>query len=281
MKQKIAIQGELGSYSHLASNKIYKDPEVIPCKTFNDTLDLVKKNKDIIAVIPIENSIAGRVADVHFLLPKYKLKIIGESFHVVNHCLLATKGNDLKNIKIVKSHSHAIGQCQEKINKYNLSSIIEADTAGSAKKLSEENRNDVAVIASELAAEIYQLDILEKDFEDVKGNTTRFLIMSSNETKKINYDKNQKFITTCIFKLKSTPAALYNSLGGFAAHSVNLTKLESFTVNNTFDQALFYLDIEGHDEEEGVKASLDILKKNTETLDILGVYQASDYRINH
>jgi len=281
MKQKIAIQGELGSYSHLASNKIYKDPEVIPCKTFNDTLNLVKKNKDIVAVIPIENSIAGRVADVHFLLPKYKLKIIGESFHVVNHCLLATRGNDLKNIKIVKSHSHAIGQCQEKINKYNLSPIIEADTAGSAKKLSEENRNDVAVIASELAAEIYQLDILEKDFEDVKGNTTRFLIMSSNETKKINYDKNQKFITTCIFKLKSTPAALYNSLGGFAAHSVNLTKLESFTVNNTFDQALFYLDIEGHDEEEGVKASLDILKKNTETLDILGVYQASDYRINH
>lgn len=281
MKQKIAIQGELGSYSHLASNKIYKDPEVIPCKTFNDTLNLVKKNKDIVAVIPIENSIAGRVADVHFLLPKYKLKIIGESFHVVNHCLLATRGNDLKNIKIVKSHSHAIGQCQEKINKYNLSSIIEADTAGSAKKLSEENRNDVAVIASELAAEIYQLDILEKDFEDVKGNTTRFLIMSSNETKKINYDKNQKFITTCIFKLKSTPAALYNSLGGFASHSVNLTKLESFTVNNTFDQALFYLDIEGHDEEEGVKASLDILKKNTETLDILGVYQASDYRINH
>ena len=281
MKQKIAIQGELGSYSHLASNKIYKDPEVIPCKTFNDTLDLVKKNKDIVAVIPIENSIAGRVADVHFLLPKYKLKIIGESFHVVNHCLLATRGNDLKNIKIVKSHSHAIGQCQEKINKYNLSPIIEADTAGSAKKLSEENRNDVAVIASELAAEIYQLDILEKDFEDVKGNTTRFLIMSSNETKKINYNKNQKFITTCIFKLKSTPAALYNSLGGFASHSVNLTKLESFTVNNTFDQALFYLDIEGHDEEEGVKASLDILKKNTETLDILGVYQASDYRINH
>jgi len=281
MKQKIAIQGELGSYSHLASNKIYKDPEVIPCKTFNDTLNLVKKNKDIVAVIPIENSIAGRVADVHFLLPKYKLKIIGESFHVVNHCLLATRGNNLKNIKIVKSHSHAIGQCQEKINKYNLSPIIEADTAGSAKKLSEENRNDVAVIASELAAEIYQLDILEKDFEDVKGNTTRFLIMSSNETKKINYDKNQKFITTCIFKLKSTPAALYNSLGGFAAHSVNLTKLESFTVNNTFDQALFYLDIEGHDEEEGVKASLDILKKNTETLDILGVYQASDYRINH
>ncbi len=281
MKQKIAIQGELGSYSHLASNKIYKDPEVIPCKTFNDTLNLVKKNKDIVAVIPIENSIAGRVADVHFLLPKYKLKIIGESFHVVNHCLLATRGNDLKNIKIVKSHSHAIGQCQEKINKYNLSPIIEADTAGSAKKLSEENRNDVAVIASELAAEIYQLDILEKDFEDIKGNTTRFLIMSSNETKKINYDKNQKFITTCIFKLKSTPAALYNSLGGFAAHSVNLTKLESFTVNNTFDQALFYLDIEGHDEEEGVKASLDILKKNTETLDILGVYQASDYRINH
>ena len=198
---------------------------------------------------------------------------------------LTSSDTKLKIYNLYSSHGIFLklldNKGQEKINKYNLSPIIEADTAGSAKKLSEENRNDVAVIASELAAEIYQLDILEKDFEDVKGNTTRFLIMSSNETKKINYDKNQKFITTCIFKLKSTPAALYNSLGGFASHSVNLTKLESFTVNNTFDQALFYLDIEGHDEEEGVKASLDILKKNTETLDILGVYQASDYRINH
>ena len=281
MKQKIAIQGELGSYSHLAATEIFDDIEVVPCKTFDQALDLVKNNKDIKAVIPIENSIAGRVADVHYLLPKYKLSVIGESFHKVNHCLLALKGNDLKNIKYVKSHSHAIGQCHQKINKYNLSPIIEADTAGAAKKLSEEKSLDVAVIASELAAQIYNLNIIEKNFEDISGNTTRFLTMSSDKINLIDYEKNKKFITTCIFKLKSLPAALYNSLGGFAVNNVNLTKLESFTVNNSFDQALFYLDIEGHAKEPKVESALETLKKNTESLDILGVYLASDYRNSH
>jgi len=207
--------------------------------------------------------------------------VIGESFHKVNHCLLALKGNDLKNIKYVKSHSHAIGQCHQKINKYNLSPIIEADTAGAAKKLSEKKSLDVAVIASELAAQIYNLNIIEKNFEDISGNTTRFLTMSSDKINLIDYEKNKKFITTCIFKLKSLPAALYNSLGGFAVNNVNLTKLESFTVNNSFDQALFYLDIEGHAKEPKVETALETLKKNTESLDILGVYLASDYRNNH
>ena len=280
MKKKIAIQGELGSYSHLAATNLYEDIEVITCRTFDDALKYVQTNEDSISVIPIENSIAGRVADVHYLLPKYKLNIIGEYFHEVNHCLLATRENKLTNIKFVKSHSHAIGQCQNKINEYNLTPIIEADTAGSAKKLDQDQNIDTAVIASELAAKIYNLDILEKNLEDVKGNTTRFLIMSS-ENVEVSYEETKSYVTTCIFKLKSIPAALYNSLGGFAQNNINLTKLESFSVNNTFDQALFYLDIEGHIRNEKIQNALDVLKQNTESLDILGVYLASEYRNNH
>lgn len=280
MKKKIAIQGELGSYSHLAATNLYEDIEVITCRTFDDALKYVQTNEDSISVIPIENSIAGRVADVHYLLPKYKLNIIGEYFHEVNHCLLATRENKLTNIKFVKSHSHAIGQCQNKINEYNLTPIIEADTAGSAKKLDQDQNIDTAVIASELAAKIYNLDILEKNLEDVKGNTTRFLIMSS-ENVEVSYEETKNYVTTCIFKLKSIPAALYNSLGGFAQNDINLTKLESFSVNNTFDQALFYLDIEGHIRNEKIQNALEVLKQNTESLDILGVYLASEYRNNH
>ena len=280
MKKKIAIQGELGSYSHLAATNLYEDIEVITCRTFDDALKYVQTNEDSISVIPIENSIAGRVADVHYLLPKYKLNIIGEYFHEVNHCLLATRENKLTNIKFVKSHSHAIGQCQNKINEYNLTPIIEADTAGSAKKLDQDQNIDTAVIASELAAKIYNLDILEKNLEDVKGNTTRFLIMSS-ENVEVSYEETKSYVTTCIFKLKSIPAALYNSLGGFAQNNINLTKLESFSVNNTFDQALFYLDIEGHIRNEKIQNALEVLKQNTESLDILGVYLASEYRNNH
>ena len=280
MKKKIAIQGELGSYSHLAATNLYEDIEVITCRTFDDALKYVQTNEDSISVIPIENSIAGRVADVHYLLPKYKLNIIGEYFHEVNHCLLATRENKLTNIKFVKSHSHAIGQCQNKINEYNLTPIIEADTAGSAKKLDQDQNIDTAVIASELAAKIYNLDILEKNLEDVRGNTTRFLIMSS-ENVEVSYKETKSYVTTCIFKLKSIPAALYNSLGGFAQNDINLTKLESFSVNNTFDQALFYLDIEGHIRNEKIQNALEVLKQNTESLDILGVYLASEYRNNH
>lgn len=280
MKKKIAIQGELGSYSHLAATNLYEDIEVITCRTFDDALKYVQTNKDSISVIPIENSIAGRVADVHYLLPKYKLNIIGEYFHEVNHCLLATRENKLTNIRFVKSHSHAIGQCQNKINEYNLTPIIEADTAGSAKKLDQDQNIDTAVIASELAAKIYNLDILEKNLEDVKGNTTRFLIMSS-ENVEVSYEETKSYVTTCIFKLKSIPAALYNSLGGFAQNDINLTKLESFSVNNTFDQALFYLDIEGHIRNKKIQNALEVLKQNTESLDILGVYLASEYRNNH
>lgn len=277
MKNKIAFQGELGAYSHLASTKMFGSAEVLPCKTFEDVFQICKKNNNIISVIPIENSLAGRVADIHYLLPKYKLKIIGEYFHNVEHCLLANKGVKLKDIKFVRSHAQAIGQCQKNLNKYKLTSIVAADTAGSAKYISENYSTSEAAIASSLAAKIYNLNILKKCFEDRRGNTTRFLIMKKNH-KFPKLIKGKKFITSCIFMIKSTPGALFKVLGGFAKNNVNLTKLESFSVNNTFLQTIFYLDIEGHAENKFVKQSIHELKKYTKKLDILGIYIADKFR---
>ena len=277
MKNKIAFQGELGAYSHLASTKMFGSAEVLPCKTFEDVFQICKKNNNIISVIPIENSLAGRVADIHYLLPKYKLKIIGEYFHNVEHCLLANKGVKLKDIKFVRSHAQAIGQCQKNLNKYKLTSIVAADTAGSAKYISENYSASEAAIASSLAAKIYNLNILKKCFEDRRGNTTRFLIMKKNH-KFPKLIKGKKFITSCIFMIKSTPGALFKALGGFAKNNVNLTKLESFSVNNTFLQTIFYLDIEGHAENKFVKQSIHELKKYTKKLDILGIYIADKFR---
>ena len=277
MKNKTAIQGELGAYSHLASTKIFKHTEVLPCKTFEDVFQICKKNNNVISVIPIENSLAGRVADIHYLLQKYKLKIIGEYFHKVEHCLLANRGVKLEDIKFVRSHAHAIGQCQKNLNKYKLTTVVAADTAGSAKYISENCSTSEAAIASSLAAKIYNLNILKKNFEDKKGNTTRFLIMKKNH-KFPKFSKGKKFITTCIFMIKSTPGALFNALGGFAKNNVNLTKLESFAVNNTFLQTIFYLDIEGHAENKSVKQSIHELKKYTKKLDILGIYVADKFR---
>jgi len=277
MKNKIAFQGELGAYSHLASTKMFGSAEVLPCKTFGGVFLICKKNNNIISVIPIENSLAGRVADIHYLLPRYKLKIIGEYFHNVEHCLLANKGVKLKDIKFVRSHAQAIGQCQKNLNKYKLTSIVAADTAGSAKYISENYSTSEAAIASSLAAKIYNLNILKKCFEDRRGNTTRFLIMKKNH-KFPKLIKGKKFITSCIFMIKSTPGALFKALGGFAKNNVNLTKLESFSVNNTFLQTIFYLDIEGHAENKFVKQSIQELKKYTKKLDILGIYIADKFR---
>ena len=277
MKIKVAIQGELGAYSHLAAKEIYKDVDIITCKTFEDVFSLMKSDRKISTVIPIENSLAGRVVDVHSLLVKYKPKIIREHFLKIEHCLISNQNVDITNIKYVKSHAHAISQCQNKIYSKNLIPIITADTAGSAKLLSSKPEKDVAVIASSLSADIYNLKILDNKFEDMDGNTTRFLVMDY-ESKFINYEKNKNYITTCIFKLKSIPGALHKCLEGFAKNSVNLTKLESFLLDNSFVQAIFYVDIEGHINDKKISDSLNDLKKQTEKLDILGIYPASPYR---
>ena len=274
---KIGIQGELGAYSHIAANNLYKDAEIKTCATFEETFKQAHHDEDCKIIIPIENSLAGRVADIHYLFPKYKLQIHGEYFLNVEHNLLCKPEATINDIKYVRSHAQAIGQCQELINKKKFQSIISADTAGSAKDLSEGDDKSIAAIASELSAQIYKLKILEKNIEDEKGNVTRFLIMGKN-IEQPEFDKAKKFITSCIFRLKSEPSALYKCLGGFATNQINLTKLESFSVKNTFDQANFYLDLEGHLEETKVKKALEELGFHTETLDILGVYGASTFR---
>ena len=276
-KVKIAIQGELGAYSHIAVENLFKDFEIKTCTTFEETFKQAYNDPSCKIVIPIENSLAGRVADIHYLLPKYKLQIHGEYFLNVEHNLLCKPEATLQDIKSVRSHAQAISQCQNIINKKNFKSIISADTAGSAKELSEGNDKSIAAIASELSAKIYKLKILEKNIEDEKGNVTRFLIMGKN-IEQPEFTSKKNFITSCIFRVKSEPSALYKCLGGFATNQVNLAKLESFSVKNTFDQANFYLDINGHLEQPGVKKALEELGFHTQNLDILGVYESSTFR---
>ena len=276
-KNKVAFQGELGAYSHIAVENLFKNADIKTCATFEETFKEAHNDTNYKIVIPIENSLAGRVADIHYLLPKYKLQIHGEHFQAVEHNLLCKPDAKIEDIKFVRSHAQAIGQCQNLINKKKFKQIISADTAGSAKDLAEGNDKTIAAIASELSAKIYNLKILEKNIEDEKGNVTRFLIMGKN-IEQPEFKKEKKFITSCIFRVKSEPSALYKCLGGFATNQVNLTKLESFSVKNTFDQANFYLDLEGHLEQPGVKKALEELGFHTEILDILGVYEASPFR---
>jgi len=276
-KIKLAFQGEKGAYSHIACEEIFKDADVKNCKTFEETFKTVFEDESYKAIIPIENSLAGRVADIHYLLPKFKLQIYAEHYQRVEHCLLVKNEAELRDIKFVRSHAQAIGQCQEIIKKNSFKSIISADTAGSAKDLAKSNDNSIAAIASELAAKTYGLKILKKNIEDDAGNFTRFLVMGKNVNQP-EYNKNKKYITTCIFRLKSEASALYKSLGGFATNQINLTKLESFSVKNSFEQVNFYLDLEGHIDQKPVQKSLEELGFHTESLDVLGVYEASAFR---
>ena len=278
-KIKVAFQGEKGAYSHLACQEIFPNIDAVACPTFEKAFELAKDNSEYKIVIPIENSLAGRVADIHYLIPKYKLQIHAEHFQKVTHYLLGVKGSKMKDIKTVRSHSQAIGQCNKIILENKLKPIISADTAGSAKFVSEKNNKSEGAIASDLAAKIYNLDILKSNVEDESGNITRFFVMGKNS--KHPAFKSEKYITSCIFKLKSIPAALYKALGGFATNGVNLCKLESFSVKNTFDQVNFYIDIEGHIEDVSVQKALEELGFHTQKLDILGVYEAHSFRFKN
>ena len=278
-KIKIAFQGEKGAYSHLACLEVFPNADAIACSTFEETFQLAKDNSEYKIVIPIENSLAGRVADIHYLIPKYKLQIHAEHFQKVTHNLLGIKGSKIKDIKTVRSHSQAIGQCNKMISENKLKPIISADTAGSAKFISEKKDKTDSAIASELAAKIYSLEILKSNVEDESGNVTRFFIMGKDS--KHPEHKDKKYITSCIFKLKSIPAALYKALGGFATNGVNLCKLESFSVKNTFDQVNFYIDIEGHIEDPSLQKALEELGFHTQKLDILGVYEAHQFRFKN
>ena len=278
-KIKIAFQGELGAYSHIACNEIFEGAEIKTCATFEETFKTAYEDESYRIIIPLENSLAGRVADIHYLLPKYKLQIHGEHFQRVEHNLISKSEAEMKDIKFVRSHAQAIGQCQKIIMQEKYKTIISADTAGSAKDLADGKDKTIAAIASKLSAKIYKLKILKENIEDEAGNVTRFLIMGK-KVQQPEFNDKKKFITTCIFRLKSEPSALYKSLGGFATNQVNMTKLESFSVKNTFAQTNFYLDFEGHIEEKSVQNAMEELGFHTESLDILGVYEASSFRQN-
>ena len=273
---KILYQGSEGAYSQLAALEVYPKMDTISCKTFEECFQKCTEDVNLITIIPVENSIAGRVADIQYLMNKYKLQIYAEHFHKVSHNLMVLPGVKIKNIKSVRSHSQAISQCQKLINSNQLEPIIAADTAGSAKYISEKNIKSEAAIASELAAKIYDLKIVKTNIEDNRSNVTRFLIMGK---KKSHPEfKNKNYITSCIFKVKNKPAALYKCLGGFATNNVNLSKLESFSDQNSFEQYLFICDMYGHIEDPKIQKSLEELGFHTVNLDILGVYEASEYR---
>ena len=276
--KKIAFQGELGAYSHLACIEAAPDHNPVACRTFESAMEQVNASECHLAMIPIENSVAGRVADIHYLLGGYDLKIYSEHFQEINHQLMVKPGASLDTIKNVRSHSMAIGQCNAAIKKYNLDVIIMADTAGSAKFISEQGTMEDSAIASTLAADTYGLDIVDTNIQDMKNNTTRFLIMS----KELQQERNENFsyLTSCIFEVKSVPSALYKALGGFATNGVNLTKLESFIVDGDFNKAQFYIDLDGHAEDQSVKGALEELSFYTEKLKVLGVYPKHSYRNN-
>ena len=276
--KKIAFQGELGAYSHLACIEAAPDHNPVACRTFESAMEQVNASECHLAMIPIENSVAGRVADIHYLLGGYDLKIYSEHFQEINHQLMVKPGASLDTIKNVRSHSMAIGQCNAAIKKYNLDVIIMADTAGSAKFISEQGTMEDSVIASTLAADTYGLDIVDTNIQDMKNNTTRFLIMSKELQQERN--ENLSYLTSCIFEVKSVPSALYKALGGFATNGVNLTKLESFIVDGDFNKAQFYIDLDGHAEDQSVKGALEELSFYTEKLKVLGVYPKHSYRNN-
>ena len=273
---KILYQGNKGAYSQLAALEVFPKSDTISCKTFEDCFKKCDEDESLKSIIPIENSIAGRVADIQYLMNKYKLQIYAEHFHKVSHNLLVKPGTQMKNLKYIRSHSQAISQCQKIINEHNLDPIIAADTAGSAKFISENLADDEAAIASTLAAKIYNLEILKNNIEDDEKNVTRFLIMG----KKVQHPelKDNNYITSCIFKVKNKPAALYKCLGGFATNDVSLSKLESFSDQSSFEQYLFLCDIVGHIEDPKVQKSLEELGFHTISLEILGVYPASPFR---
>jgi prephenate dehydratase len=274
--KRIVFQGEPGANSHLAIHEAYPGHEAVPSATFEDAFAAVSSGDCELAMIPIENSVAGRVADIHHLMPDSGLHIIGEHFMKVRHQLLAPKGSRLKGIKTVESHVHALGQCRRIIRELGVKPIVAADTAGSAREIAERGDLSCAAIASRLAAEIYGLDILAEDIEDEAHNTTRFIVLS-REKKWAQRDEG-KVVTTFVFRVRNVPAALYKALGGFATNGINMTKLESYMIEGNFFATQFYVDVEGHPDDRGLAFALEELAFFSKELKILGVYPAHPFR---
>src|ERR1700690_1726008 len=275
-KKKIAFQGEPGANSHLACREAYPDHEPVPCPTFEDCFSALTGGDVDLGMIPIQNSVAGRVADIHHLMPTSNLHIIAEWFLPIRNQLMAPKGASLKTIKSVESHVMALGQCRKIIRELKLKPIVAADTAGSAREVAESKDVTRAAIASRLAAEIYGLNILKENVEDESNSTTRFIVLSRE--KKWATPGQGKVVTTFVFRVRNVPAALYKAMGGFATNGVNMTKLESYQLGGSFNATQFYADIEGHPEERNVRLALEELTFFTSKLTVLGVYPAHPLR---
>ena len=274
--KKIAFQGEPGANSHLAIREAYPDAEAVPCATFEDAFAALTAGDADLGMIPVENSVAGRVADIHHLMPDSKLHIVAEYFMPVRHQLLALKGASIKDVKTVESHVHALGQCRKIIRKLGIKPVVAADTAGSAREVAQADDPSRAAIATRLAAEIYGLDILAEDVEDETHNTTRFIVLSRE--KKWAPRGQGKVVTTFVFRVKNVPAALYKGLGGFATNGINMTKLESYMIEGNFFATQFYADVEGHPDDRGLVFALEELSFFSKELTILGVYPAHPFR---
>ena len=273
--KKIYFQGTYGAYSHIAAKNIDSDAEVIPCKTFDECFEKGSTDPNSKIVVPESNRITGNIG-IEYLIFKYRLNIYAEHFQKIEHNLLGTSDSDLKDIKDVYSHAQALSQCSNFIKKNNLIEHVRADTAGSAEMVSSLKDKSKAAIASVLSAETYGLKILKNNIENEKGNLTRFLVMGKNIYQP--EFKEEKYITSFLFKLKSKPAALYQSLGGFAINGVNLTKLQSYPEKNSFDSYFFLCDLDGHIEDTKVQKSLEELGLHCEDFHVLGVFEASKTR---
>ncbi len=273
---KIAFQGEPGANSHIAITEAYPDAEALPCPTFEDALAAIASGEADLGMIPIENSVAGRVADIHHLLPASGLFIIGEWFLPVRHQLMAPKGTKLAEIKTVESHVHALGQCRRIIRQLGIKPVVAADTAGSARIVAQRGDPSTAAIASRLAAQIYGLDILAEDVEDEAHNTTRFVVLAREA--KWAAQGSGPLVTTFVFRVRNLPAALYKALGGFATNSVNMTKLESYMVDGNFFATQFYADVDGHPDDKGLAFALEELKFFSREFRIVGVYPGHPFR---
>jgi prephenate dehydratase len=274
--RKISFQGELGANSHIACLEACPDYEPLPSRTFEDAFQAVKTGTAKLAMIPIDNSVAGRVADIHHLMPESNLHIVGEHFLPIHHQLLVVPGTKLSDLKSVHSHVHALGQCRKLIRKLKLKAVVAVDTAGAARELSEQPNKAHAAIASSLAAEIYGLKTLKKNIEDESHNTTRFIILSKGQ--KNAPHGHGLVMTSFVFRVRNVPAALYKAMGGFATNGVNMTKLESYQIGGQFNATQFYADIEGHPSDRSVKLALEELAFFTSYMKVLGTYPASPYR---
>ncbi len=274
--QVIAFQGVPGAYSHLACREAYPDLSPVSCESFEDAFAMVKEGRAGLGMIPIENSVAGRVADIHHLLPDSGLHIIGEHFQRVRHQLLAVPGTKIEDLKVVHSHQQALSQCRQMTRDLGLETMVHADTAGAAKEVAERGDPAHGAIASSLAGETYGLATLRSHLEDVIGNTTRFVVMAQRPSEPDPHAGPA--MTTFVFQVRNVPAALYKAMGGFATNGVNMVKLESYQLGGQFTATQFYADIEGHPAQKNVERALEELQFFCTKLKLLGVYPAHPYR---